>query len=1075
MRTQIIAIVLFFSLLSIHNVHGQCPPDGDVFLNSQEVVDQFIVDYGTCTTIEGNLFITSSAGPVTDLSGLTALETIKGDLFIDCSVTNLNGFNSLLVVEEDLIIRGNGSLTEIRGFANLQNVAGEIRILENNSLLEVDAFDSLQEVGTNIWVGINSLMTTLNGFQSLETVGGRLDVSENDRLTSLSDFPALTSTGNDLRIFGNDDLQLVDGFHQLEIIGWDLNINSVTTVIGFENLRQITRFIYFDSVDEIPEFPSLTVMGAGITFSNTRIKDISGFNNIEILGSITIPSAWLILLDNTELEQISGFNNVKTISGVVQIIDNEKLENISGLSSLEKIGGLLQININPSLTSLSGLENLVNVAETFTSVDTGLSITNNTSLTDCSAICNLLVNGIVGGQIIISGNPSECSSESEIRAGCIPDFDQDGIEDADDLDDDNDGITDIDEDRGVVDRDTDNDGSPDSRDFDSDNDGCNDVIEAGFTDDDGDGMLGDSPEQVDANGLVIATADGYTTPSDSNANMIPDFQENQLLSPGLDGAISICSDSPTIDLFNSLQGTPNAGGAWSPSLSSGTGVFNPNLDTGGVYTYTVDNGVCGILSANVTVTLDQAPNSGTDGTVTICTNDSEINLFDVLGGSPDTGGSWSPSLSSGTGIFNPDVDTAGTYTYTTSNGVCASASSEVEVTVLLSPNAGENGAITVCSSDAPIDLFLELNGNPNSGGIWSPSLASGNGIFDPTVDSSGVYTYTLTSSSCGMSSAEVIVQVDQRPSAGTDGVVGVCVNATPINLFDYLGGEPTVGGVWSPALESGTGVFDPNVDTAGIFQYTVGNGVCSAESATVDVRILQLPDAGENGNLSICSESNSVDLFDLLGGTPDTDGVWFPALASGTSLFNPSLDAPGVYTYTVSNSLCGSVSSEVTVDVFTTFEINSFEMQTTDFEENNQARILINEPGDYEYSLDNITFQSSNSFQNLEGGDYTVYVRQINGCGRLQHEFSILQYPRFFTPNGDGFNDQWQLKGTTTRAYTISIFNRFGKLIKVLNNSDNYWTGLYNGRVMPSSDYWFVIQFEDGTQRKGNFALIRNN
>jgi gliding motility-associated-like protein len=93
----------------------------------------------------------------------------------------------------------------------------------------------------------------------------------------------------------------------------------------------------------------------------------------------------------------------------------------------------------------------------------------------------------------------------------------------------------------------------------------------------------------------------------------------------------------------------------------------------------------------------------------------------------------------------------------------------------------------------------------------------------------------------------------------------------------------------------------------------------------------------------------------------------------------------------------------------------------------------------------------------------------------LQHEFSILQYPRFFTPNGDGFNDQWQLKGTTTRAYTISIFNRFGKLIKVLNNSDNYWTGLYNGRVMPSSDYWFVIQFEDGTQRKGNFALIRNN
>lgn len=105
------------------------------------------------------------------------------------------------------------------------------------------------------------------------------------------------------------------------------------------------------------------------------------------------------------------------------------------------------------------------------------------------------------------------------------DFDRDGVFDGVDVDDDNDGILDVDEDDGIVDRDTDGDGNPDRIDLDSDDDGCFDVTEAGFTDDNGDGFLGDFPVSVDVNGQVTSGSDGYTPPNDLDGNGVRDFQE----------------------------------------------------------------------------------------------------------------------------------------------------------------------------------------------------------------------------------------------------------------------------------------------------------------------------------------------------------------------------------------------------------------------------------------------------------------------------------------------------------------------------------------------------------------------
>jgi len=86
----------------------------------------------------------------------------------------------------------------------------------------------------------------------------------------------------------------------------------------------------------------------------------------------------------------------------------------------------------------------------------------------------------------------------------------------------------------------------------------------------------------------------------------------------------------------------------------------------------------------------------------------------------------------------------------------------------------------------------------------------------------------------------------------------------------------------------------------------------------------------------------------------------------------------------------------------------------------------------------------------------------------------VLDYPRFFTPNGDNFNDVWFVKNLDQLPdYTISIFDRYGKLLKQMNQNNSGWTGLFNGQQLPADDYWFNLIFSDGRIIKGHFSLKR--
>ena len=170
------------------------------------------------------------------------------------------------------------------------------------------------------------------------------------------------------------------------------------------------------------------------------------------------------------------------------------------------------------------------------------------------------------------------------------------------------------------------------------------------------------------------------------------------------------------------------------------------------------------------------------------------------------------------------------------------------------------------------------------------------------------------------------------------------------------------------------------------------------------------------------------------------------------------------------------------------------ENDVTIVDDNDNNSITINNAnnnlgeGDYEFSLlypnGNTArdYQDSPVFENLEGGIYTILVRDKNGCGVVSLEVSVLEFPKFFTPNNDGFNDTWAIKGANSTFYPeskIYIFNRQGKVMAEIPIDSNGWNGMYLNKQAPSNDYWYKIQliYKNDTKtpvnRSGHFSLLR--
>ncbi|MBK6343826.1 MAG: hypothetical protein IPF41_14895 [Flavobacteriales bacterium] len=370
---------------------------------------------------------------------------------------------------------------------------------------------------------------------------------------------------------------------------------------------------------------------------------------------------------------------------------------------------------------------------------------------------------------------------------------------------------------------------------------------------------------------------------------------------GTSTVVASCPGTPPINLFAQLGGTPQAGGVWVGPGGAHSGTFNPATDAYGVYTYTVGNG-CQNASATVTVNQSAAGSAGINGNITVCGNGASFSLIAQLGGTPAAGGAWSgPSPVVG-GNYNPPTMNPGVYTYTVTNPApCANSTATVTVAENPSPNAGTDGALTVCSNGASQSLFAALGGAPQAGGAWAgPSPVVG-GNYNPATMNPGAYAYTVTGvAPCANASATITVTENAATNAGTDGALTVCSNGAAQSLFAALGGAPQAGGAWAGPSPVAGGNYNPATMNPGAYAYTVtGVAPCANASATITVTENAATNAGTDGALTVCSDGAAQSLFAALGGAPQAGGAWAgPSPVAGGN-YNPATMNPGAYAYTV--------------------------------------------------------------------------------------------------------------------------------------------------------------------------------
>lgn len=188
--------------------------------------------------------------------------------------------------------------------------------------------------------------------------------------------------------------------------------------------------------------------------------------------------------------------------------------------------------------------------------------------------------------------------------------------------------------------------------------------------------------------------------------------------------------------------------------------------------------------------------------------------------------------------------------------------------------------------------------------------------------------------------------------------------------------------------------------------------------------------------------------------------------------YSLTINTEGIYTVEVLNNSGCTATRTITVTGSSAATIENIDVRY--LSNQSSVTILVSGFGDYEYSLDNIMYQTSNFFANVVPGIYTVYIRDTNGCGTVTENISVLGIPNFFTPNGDFHNDTWSIKGLLPNSKVIvEIYDRYGKLLKQFNPARESWDGTYKGQPVVSTDYWYFIQLENGKVIKGHFTLKR--
>jgi gliding motility-associated-like protein len=617
--------------------------------------------------------------------------------------------------------------------------------------------------------------------------------------------------------------------------------------------------------------------------------------------------------------------------------------------------------------------------------------------------------------------------------------------------------------------DSDSDGSFNYIELDSDDDGCKDVIEAGFTDPNFDGQLGTTPVVVNANGLVTSKTDGYTTPNGNyiifNPILITKQPENLSTCELQKANFNIESNADGFKWQLSTDGGVNWNTLPNNTSYSGTTtttlLINTTASMNG-YQYRAllskTNNACGLISTPATLTVLALPILSSPITIVQCDDDTD-------------------------GISNFNV---------TEKNSFISANSANEKFTYYTTLAGANNTDTATLIPNPI-AFTTANTS-----IWT-RVENANGCFsvaqlnlivsttqiNPTFkrdfddvcddyidaindDKDGIATFDFSSVTTDIQAllpAPTTNYIIKYYTTEADALAET--NAIP-NPANYRNTIPNQQDIWV-RVES-------NLDNA-----------CFGLGAYIKLQVNPKPNIdindSKNDDKLVCSNLPSFFVTlnaGLLGNIPANNYtyVWSKdsSIIPGETKETLDVNEEGIYTVIVSTPKGCDRTRTITVTASDIARLDA--VSISDLSESNTVTANVSGQGNYEYSIDLPIgpFQESNYFDNVSPGIHDLYIHDKNGCGTVKKTIAVLGIPKFFTPNNDGHNDYWNIKGANETLNTkaqIIIYDRYGKLIKQVLASSDGWDGTFIGNPMPADDYWYTIKLEDGREAKGHFSLKR--
>lgn len=690
------------------------------------------------------------------------------------------------------------------------------------------------------------------------------------------------------------------------------------------------------------------------------------------------------------------------------------------------------------------------------------------------------------------------------KPAMVIDTDNDGVANYLDLDSDNDGIYDLTESgsnaldnnkNGILDTavfganglansletnpedgvlnytvsDSDGDGITNPTEIDSDNDLCNDVIEAGFSDPNFDGLLGNIPVTVNNNGIVTSKTDGYTLPNGNYIIAVPILvtkqPENQSICELQNATFTIESNADDFKWQLSTDGGNNWVSLANNTIYSGTNtktlVITKISSVMNGYQYRVllnkNNNVCGLTSEVAILTVLSLPILTSPITIIQCDDDTDgISNFNITEKNSFISANY----------------TNETFTYyTTETG----ANTKDTAALISNPFAFTSANNTIwtraensngCFSVAQLELLVSTTQISSS---FKKTLEICDDFIDPTNDDKdGIAAFDLNVVTADIQSLLPSSSSNYEIKFYSNEADALAETNVIQNHSSYRNTTPNHQDIWV-RVES-------NLDNS-----------CFGLGPYITLLVNQKPNIDINANQAanelVCSNLPSF-FVTLDAGIEDitTIGnynyIWSKDGQPLPNEDNYTLDVneEGLYEVTVSTQKGCDRTRTITVTASDIAHLDS--VTISDLSASNSVTANISGQGDYEFSIDspNGPFQESNFFENVSSGIHDLYINDKNGCGIVKKVIAVLGIPNFFTPNNDGYNDYWNIKGaneTFNTAARIFIYDRYGKLIKQVISSGDGWDGTYTGNPMPADDYWYTIKLEDGREAKGHFSLKR--